>query len=340
MKELKKILIVDDSDIDREMLKSFLAEEFTIIEADSGYAGFEAILKQAELDAIILDVTMPVLDGFSVLQLMKDRNIDIPVFMVTAEATKENIERAVQFNVAEFIKKPFDRDDVLTRLKSKLGVFDEVELEEEDIEETKKYIANLESVYEKYLNNFHDDSKHYARMAGLMKILLSRYTANSFEVNLARERIEIISKAAYFCDIGNMLVARGRGHKDDEEEGSMSSHHSLLGADIIKVNPSKRCAYFVHVCSEICINHHERYDGNGYPGRASGNNLSVYAQMCSLVDQFDTLFNKYREHNNLQFDFVASELAQDRGAVSKDIFQLLTDSKFNIVMFYSANNKG
>lgn len=77
-----------------------------------------------------------------------------------------------------------------------------------------------------------------------------------------------------------MLVARGRGHKDDEEEGSMSSHHSLLGADIIKVNPSKRCAYFVHVCSEICINHHERYDGNGYQ---AGLLATIYLSMLRCV---------------------------------------------------------
>jgi len=340
MKDLKKILIVDDSDIDREVLKSILSEDFTIIEADSGYTGFEAILKQAELDAVLLDVSMPILDGFSVLQLMRDRNIDIPVFMITSEATKDNIEKAVQYHVSEFIKKPFDRDAVLTRLKSKLGVFDAVELGEEDIKETKKYIANLEAVYDKYLSNFHEDMKHYSRMVGVMRILLGHYTESALDFNLARERVDIISKAAYFCDIGNMLIPRGRGgHKEDEEENKNTNfgHHSLLGAEIIKVNPSKRCAYFVHVCSEICIHHHERYDGKGYPGKVSRNNISAYAQMCSLVDQFDNLFYKYREHNYLQFDFVTNELAQDKGAVSREVFQLLIDSKFNIVLYYNAH---
>ncbi len=339
MKDYKKILIVDDSEIDREILKGILEGEFLTAEASNGYAAFEMILKQGEyLDAIMLDVSMPVLDGFSVLQLMHSKNINIPVFMITAEATKENIEKAAMLNVSEFIRKPFDREDVLTRLKAKLGVFEDAVLGIEDIEETNRYIANLMNVYDKFLANTKEDNKHYKRMVGLMRILLNRYSANTFASNLDKEKIEIVSQSAYFCNIGHMLTVRGRSANWDEEEAgvSLADSHTTLGAEIIRINPSKHCTYFVHICSDICTNHHERYDGAGYPGRTSGGNLSVYAQMCSLVERFDILYSKYREHNDLQFDFVVSELAQDRGYVSKDIFTLLTDSKFNVTSYYNA----
>lgn len=138
----KKLLIVDDSEIDREILKNILGDEFQIIEAYNGYDGLEIILKrEGHLDGILLDVSMPVLDGFSVLRVMRENNIKyIPVFLITAEATKDNVVRAAEYNVSEFIVKPFERDKVLKRIYYKLGIVSNQELAEKDIEEINTYI--------------------------------------------------------------------------------------------------------------------------------------------------------------------------------------------------------
>ncbi|RKI42942.1 response regulator [bacterium D16-51] len=119
----KTVLIVDDSETDRKALKSML-EEFKLIEAESGYAAQTVITERRfDLDAIFLDVSMPGLDGFGVLKNMELKGIhNISVFMVSSEATTENVKKAAKFNVAGFIKKPLDREDVLSRLKTNLGI--------------------------------------------------------------------------------------------------------------------------------------------------------------------------------------------------------------------------
>lgn len=341
IKDKKRLLIVDDSEIDREVLKIILSDDFEIMEAENGYAALEIIMKKKiHFDAMILDVSMPVLDGFSVLQFLKENNVNnIPVFLITAEATKDNVERAVQYNISEFIGKPFEKDEILKRLKSKLGVITKHDLNEADIAEIKKYIADLESLYNRYLANSGDDVEHYERMTELMKILLNRYSAISKGVELDESQIEIISKAAYFCDIGNMLIGNNvkyRTTKLDDTVNDVYQSHTLLGADIIRLNYSKNCEYFVQICADMCLHHHEKYDGTGFPHRLFGGNISIYTQMCRLVDEFDSLFFKYREHNELQYEYVIRELTQNK-KVSEEVLSLLTDSKSEIIAFYKEN---
>lgn len=328
----KKLLIVDDSEIDREILKNILGDEFQIVEAYNGYDGLEIILKREEhLDGILLDVSMPVLDGFSVLRVMRENNIKyIPVFLITAEATKDNVVRAAEYNVSEFIVKPFERDKVLKRIYYKLGIVSNQELAEKDIEEINTYISRMEAVYKKYFINFGQDSSHYVRMTDLMKILLSKYAANNPGLKLDYVQIEIISKAAYFCDIGKILIPTGT--KENEER---YQSHTLLGADIMRMNNSKSCEYFVQIAADMCAHHHERYDGNGFPNRIYGDSNLVYTQLCRLIDSFDDLFFRYREHSEMQFDFVAGDLAKDKGAVSPQVFSLLMECKPNIIMYYN-----
>lgn len=334
----KTLLIIDDSEIDREVLKNILCNEFNIIEADSGYSALEIILKNSEdIDAVLLDVLMPVLDGFGVLRIMKENNIkNLPVFLITAEATRDNVEKATQFNISEFIKKPFDREDILKRLRTKLGIVSNYNLSEKDIEETQRYISDLESVYKRYLINFGVDSGHYMRITDLMKILLIAYSAASDKPELDKIHIEIISKAGYFCDIGNMVVPDKllKIAKQDEADKDAYQSHTVLGADIIRLNYSKRCRYFVQICADICLHHHERYDGKGFPHKIIGDNNLIYTQICRIVDRFDSLFFKYHERNELQFNFVVKELEQDKGAVSEGIFSLLVSCKSDIVRYY------
>lgn len=333
----KKVLIVDDSEIDREVLKSILCDEFQVTEAVNGYEGLEIILsKKNEIDAILLDVSMPVLDGFGVLGVMKQNNIrGIPVFLITAEATEANVKHAVEFNISEFIKKPFDREEILRRLKEKLRNIEYMELSKEDVLATRRYIFNFKELYKKYLVNFNRDTGHYMRMVGLMKILLNKYAASNVGVQLGAEEIEVISEAAFFCDIGFMLLQGGlRGNSREEMNGEQYQSHTSLGAELVRLNGTKECEYFVSVCADMCENHHERYDGGGFPNRIAGKNNSIYTQMCRLVDEFDYLYYKYKEHNELQFDFVMGIITMDKGAVSPEVISLLADIKFNIVAYY------
>lgn len=335
-KGLKKLLIVDDSEIDREILKNILGDEFELTEATDGYLALEVILKNAkELDAILLDLSMPMLDGFSVLRVMRENHIDnIPVFLITAEATKDNVEKASQFNISECIVKPFEREEILRRLKTRLGIMEAPELKQEDLAETRSHIVHFTEVYKKYLENMGRDSRHYTRMTQLMKILLKRYAAEEKGNALSKDEIDIISRAAFFCDVGEMLLPAADAQGQEESEGY--SEHTALGAELVRLNTSSHCAFFVHVCAEMCLYHHERFDGAGFPHKISGDSIPVYSQMCRAVDEFDRLLYKYRQYNELPFGFVLGEMERDKGALSPEVISLLSGSVLNIVSAYKA----
>lgn len=257
------LLIVDDSEITRELLKNILSDKFDIIEEDNGYSAIDIIQsKSEELAAILLDVSMPGMNGFGVLETMKKNNIfGIPVFMISSEATSNNVEEAAQYNVFEFIKKPFDHLDVLKRIThdliTKKQLPDDNELSDINIVETRQYIEDLEKIYNLYLDNFGKDKGHYERMTQIMEILLKRYASVSKEVKLEPIHIELISKAVYFCNIGDMGVLKVF-RTDNKQSKDIYMDHALLGADIVKLNYSENCKYFVQICSDICAQHHEK----------------------------------------------------------------------------------
>lgn len=337
--ERKQLLIVDDTEIDRIILKSILCREFNILEANSGNMAFEYITTQGDrLDAILLDIGMPHIDGFDVLRFMEDKGItQIPVFLVTAEPTRDNVEKAMQFKIAEFIGKPFDREDVLRRLRSRLGVIPDYDLKNEDLKITWSYISDLETVYKSYLNNFNKSDAHYEVMTDLMRILLAGYNKSQRDVHLDAEAIELISKAAYFCDIGEMLIPDKRlqimtGHTQTQE---MQQSHTHLGGNLIRLNRDKSCEYFVEVCSSMCLHHHERYDGQGYPDGLVGENNSVYNQLCRVADEFEQMRSKFYGDKARPVKFVIRRMVNDNaGMVSPKIYSILEDSEQQIIDYF------
>ncbi len=342
MSKKRTILIVDDSDIDRTILKTILDEEFEIIEKNSGFAAINFLRSNKdELDALLLDISMPAVDGFDVLQFMKDSNIlDISVFLITSEATVTNVQKATQYGVTEFIRKPFNKEYITKRIKQQVGVISEYTLTDTDIQEMNKYIKKLHTIYDQYLKNLGIDSGHYKRISDLMHIMLTNYAVYNAEPALDKERIDIISKAGYFYDIGAMAVPSGTAKTANGSAAPQdrSPAHAIMGTKIISLNFSKHCRYFVDVCSDICIHHHERYDGKGYPHKILKDHNLIYSQMCRLACDFDCLFSEYQTHSKTLFTFVSSELAKDEGNVSKKVLASLTDCADEIVSYYQAQD--
>ena len=338
-RERKRLLIVDDTEIDRMILKSFLVGEFDVIEADSGNLAFEYITTRGDmLDGILLDISMPHIDGFDVLKFMADKGVNhIQVFLVTAEPTRENVEKALQYHVAEFIGKPFDREDILRRLRSRLGVIPDYDLRNEELKATLAYAADLKTLYRQYLANFGKDDERCKVMTDLMRILLTSYNKNNRDIRLNANSIDLISKAAYFCDIGEMLIPDKRlqqlGAYIQGQE--MRQNHTLLGANLIRLNRAPSCEYFVEICSSMCLHHHERYDGQGYPNGLVGENNSVYNQMCRIVDEFEEMRSKFYGEKSRPAKLVLKRLLNDdEGMVSPKIYSLLEDCEPQIIDYF------
>lgn len=338
--ERKCLLIVDDTEIDRIILKSILARDFDILEANSGNMALEYITTRGDqLDAILLDIAMPHIDGFDVLRFIADKEMThIPVFLITAEPTRDNVERALQYNVAEFIGKPFEREDVLRRLRFRLGVTPGYDLKNEELKMTWAYIADLEAVYKTYLTNLGRDDSHYRIRADLMRILLTNYNKTTRELNMNSDAVELASKAAYFCDIGEMLIpdkrvqimVAGQGKLQD-----LQQMHPLLGASIIQLNRAKECGYFVEICAGMCLHHHERFDGKGYPNRIEGKSNSILNQLCRLVDEFEMLRSKFFGDKARPVKFVIKRMTGDgESMVEPKLYALLEDCEFQFVDYF------
>lgn len=336
--ERKKLLIVDDTEIDRIILKSILCTEFEVLEANSGNMAFEFITsKKDDLNAILMDISMPNIDGFDVLQFMRDKGIeDIPVFLVTAEPTLANVERAMEYHVAEFIGKPFEKDDILRRIRSRLGVMPKYDLDKSKLTETEKYIADLEVFYKNYLYAFGKEDTHYRIMMDLMEILLTHYNRVSRSVRLNEDNIKLISKAAYFCDIGEMLVPDKRLQMlQGVKSKDMKIGHTELGSALIRLNRSEQCSYFVEVCASMCLRHHERYDGRGYPGQIKGENNSVFNQFCRMVDEFDQRRSKFYGDAAKPVSFVIKRMIHDdTGMVSQEVYTVLEECEKQIFNYF------
>ncbi len=341
MGNLKRILIVDDSEIDRAILRNMLSEEFQVVEADNGYTAFDVIMKMGEkyFDAVLLDISMPLFDGISVLRVLRENNLqDIPVFMVTAEATKENIEKASRYNITEFIKKPFDREDVIKRVRDKLGLTKKVGFTKEEIDETRKYISDLEYIYNHYLSLFGRDKGVDARRSYCMKVLLEKARTLKMEAPTEPFMVELLCKAAYLCNIGQMFlpnISSAIKPVDGDKDFETYQQHTILGADLVRLNYSQDCRQFVELCAEICLHHHERFDGKGFPHGIGGHDISVYAQMCGLLERLEELFFYYGKHSAARFDRVINQLKDDFGFSSNNVLFLLIESKDEIIRYYS-----
>lgn len=338
----KRLLVVDDTEIDRIILKSVLCREFDIQEANSGNAAFEYITTRGDqLDAILLDIAMPYIDGFDVLRFIEDKGLThIPVFLVTAEPTRDNVARAAQYNIAGFIGKPFDREEILRRLRTRLGVIPDYDLKNEDLKATWTFISDLETVYKTYLSNFGLDDSHYQIRSDLMRILLSNYNKTIREPRMNSDAVELVSKAAYFCDIGEMLIPDKRiqimaaGQAQDKLP-DLQQTHPQMGSNIIRLNRAKSCEYFVEVCASMCLHHHERFDGRGYPDGIAGRNNSVFNQLCRLVDEFEQLRSKFFGDKARPVKFVIKRMTgSDEGMVDPKLYALLEDCEPQFVDYF------
>lgn len=353
--ESARLLIVDDSEIDRTVLKNILEPDFQTIEAVNGYEALKILgdTNLPKIDGVLLDISMPILDGFNVLKLIRDSGSQIPIVLMTSEATKENVERGMQYNILGFISKPFDPQTVISKLRTIYNIPTEVEEEEKqpekkpntlselDVSASMTYYSQLKNVYLSYLNNVNRDSEQYQRVSDILAIMLEEYADQNKKHDLDRDHIMLISSAAYFYDIGLMGIPDEivKNHTTISDGLIIYEDHAKIGAYIVRLNKDKACSFFVDACAEICMHHHERNDGRGYPHKLSGTDITYYTNMTRLCIEFDRLFFKRSEYNDLQFEFVMKELDVDRGRFDREYVNILKSCHMEIENYYRHFNE-
>ncbi|MCH5195736.1 MAG: response regulator [Oscillospiraceae bacterium] len=354
--ESARLLIVDDSEIDRTILRNILEPDFQIIEAVNGYEALKILgdTNLPKIDGVLLDISMPILDGFNVLKLIRDSGSQIPIVLMTSEATRENVEKGMKYNILGFISKPFDPQTVTSKLRTVYHI-PETEEEEEKVSEKKQnaiseldvsasmtYCSQLKNVYSSYLKNANRDSEPYQRVSDILAIVLEEYSYQNKKLELDRDHIMLISNAAYFYDIGLMGIPDEivNNHNTISDGLIIYEDHARIGAFIVRLNKDKACSFFVDTCAEICMHHHERNDGRGYPHKLSGNEITYYTNMTRLCIEFDRLFFRRSEYNDLQFEFVMKELDVDRGRFDYDLVDLFKSCHVEITNYYRHMKEG
>lgn len=299
MSERKKILIADDSELNRDILMSMLSEEYDVVTACDGEEAVMAIEMQGlTLDLILLDIVMPKMDGFQVLEYMKENKWigEIPIIMISAVNTPSVIHRAFDQGVADYICRPFDSAVVQKRVGNTLRLYEKqktlAELVANQIYQKEK-CGNLMISILSHLVEFRNGESglHVLHINVITRILLEHLLKKTDKYDLSYDDISLISMASALHDIGKITIPDEILNKParlTKEEFEIMKTHSAQGAEILKSLPFQN-EPLIKYAYDICRWHHERYDGGGYPDRLAGEEIPIWAQVVSIADVYDAL---------------------------------------------------
>lgn len=299
----QSVLIVDDSELNRKMLGQMLGSRFDIAEAASGEACLQLLEQNATgISIVLLDIHMPGIDGFTVLEEMNQKNLleQIPVIMISSEDTVDAVRRAFDLGASDYISRPFDAKVVYQRIINTIQLYAKqrrlsamaADLAFEKERASRMMIGILSQVVEKRNGESRD---HVQRVAQLTSMLLAGLAQKTDRYPLTREMRRTIATAAALHDIGKMEICEDLLHKEGpltEAERCTLQSHTLLGAQMLEEQPECRDDAFARTAYNICRWHHERYDGGGYPDGLQGEQIPIEAQVVGLADVYERLVSR------------------------------------------------
>ena len=299
----QSVLIVDDSELNRKMLGQMLGSRFDIAEAASGEACLQLLEQNATgISIVLLDIHMPGIDGFTVLEEMNQKNLleQIPVIMISSEDTVDAVRRAFDLGASDYISRPFDAKVVYQRIINTIQLYAKqrrlsamaADLAFEKERASRMMIGILSQVVEKRNGESRD---HVQRVAQLTSMLLAGLAQKTDRYPLTREMRRTIATAAALHDIGKMEICEDLLHKEGpltEAERRTLQSHTLLGAQMLEEQPECRDDAFARTAYNICRWHHERYDGGGYPDGLQGEQIPIEAQVVGLADVYERLVRR------------------------------------------------
>ena len=294
------ILIVDDSEMNRDILSEILQDDYEIIETDNGQGGINELEKRGtEISLVLLDIVMPGKSGFDVLSVMTRRGWieDIPVIMISSEDSDEVVLRSYELGASDYISRPFDARIVRQRVSNIMRLYAKqrrlTELLSQQFYERERDSRMLVDIMGGAMELRNGESgPHIHHVRTITEVLLERLAQKTDHYSLpAAERITI-AMASTLHDIGKLAIddkiLNKPGRLTDEEFAIMKTH-TTIGADMLERLERYNDSNLVKIARDIARWHHERYDGRGYPDGLKGDEIPISAQVVSLADVYDAL---------------------------------------------------
>lgn len=296
----RKILVVDDSEMNRSLLCDMLSGKYEILEAEDGLEA-SAILqsREQEIALILLDIVMPRLDGFELLTIMNKNGWikNIPVIIISSETVPAYVDKAYDLGAQDYISRPFDERIVQRRVRNTLMLFfKQKELSNmvvEQLQERENENALMTEILSNIVETRNGESGlHVLHIRILTELLLKKLLDKTNQYPVRRQDIPLICNASSFHDIGKMVLPTeilNKPGKLTAEEFEVMKTHSIEGANLLKNLPMRENEPLVKIGYDICRWHHERYDGSGYPDGLKGDDIPIEAQIVALADVYDAL---------------------------------------------------
>ncbi len=347
---MKKIIIADDVEINRGILRDILEEQFEILEAADGAQAIELLDKHRDSIALLfLDLIMPNKSGMDVLVHMNATDMiqTIPVIIITGEATTESDVHAYELGAADIIHKPFARRIVLRRTLDIIELYEHrLDIERKLAERTvelNKTRAEIEKHNEFLINALSsvvefrslESGEHVNRVKKFTGILLKTWKTLHPECELSNEDIACIVQASALHDIGKIGIPDSillKPGKLTQEEFAVMKTHTTLGCEILERFKQDESDFYKY-SYDICRYHHERWDGRGYPDGLSGDDIPLWAQIVSAVDVYDALVSPrvYKAAYSPQEAFKMIYNGEC-GAFNPQVLDCMSAAKFEIIL--------
>lgn len=295
-----EVLIVDDSEMNRELLAEMLGSEYKITEAENGEECMAALKQRGTgISLILLDIVMPIANGFDVLDYMTSthRIEDIPVIMISSENSEETVRKAYEFGVTDYISRPFDARVVCQRVANTIKLYSKqknlTKLVTEQVNEKEKNNRMMIRILSQIVEFRNGESgSHVLHIEKLTEMLMKQLLRKTDRYKIDPQMQELIPTASALHDIGKIGIEEkilNKPGKLTPEEFEIMKKHSVIGESILTSTAANMNEPLIKVASQICRWHHERYDGRGYPDGLKGDEIPISAQIVSLADVYDAL---------------------------------------------------
>ena len=332
-----QILLVDDSKMNRMILKEILGGDYSILEAENGQECLEKMQAEAgNIALVLLDINMPVMDGFEVLKAMNANHTieDTPVIMISSEDSDAAIRRSYELGASDYVNRPFDARIVYRRVTNTIKLYAKqrrlVQMVSDQIRARENNTDTLVGVLSHIVEFRNGESgAHVRHIRIITERLLHRLLEISSRYSITAEQQDMIPLASALHDIGKIGIDEKIPNKPGKltpEEFKVIQTHSMLGAKMLHDLDGFAEQPLLQTAYEIARWHHERWDGRGYPDGLKGDEIPISAQLVSLADVYDALtsercYKKAFSHEKA----VQMILNGECGAFNPLLLQCLTD---------------